>query len=80
MFKQLISSNTGVSHKRYIAVIFSFVVIIGFFLLMFVEIPENNESIINQIVYLFVTVIVYQSGASVYEKVKQIDKKENPNS
>jgi hypothetical protein len=44
---------------------------------MFVAIPENNVSIFNQIVYIFGGVILYQTGASVIEKIKNVDKKEN---
>jgi hypothetical protein len=73
----MIRSNTGVSHKRGIAVIFALSLILDKYLLMFVAIPENNVSIFNQIVYIFGGVILYQTGASVMEKVKKVDKKEN---
>ena len=73
----MIRSNTGVSHKRGIAVFFALSLILDKYLLMFVSIPENNISIFNQIVYIFGGVILYQTGASVMEKVKKVDKKEN---
>jgi hypothetical protein len=43
---------------------------------MWVTIPENNVSIYNQIIYIFGAVILYQTGASVVEKIKNTDKKE----
>jgi hypothetical protein len=43
---------------------------------MWVTIPENNVSIYNQIIYIFGAVILYQTGASVAEKIKNTDKKE----
>ena len=73
----MIRSNTGVSHKRGIAVFFALSLILDKYLLMFVAIPENNVSIFNQIVYIFGGVILYQTGASVIEKIKKVDKKEN---
>lgn len=73
----MIRSNTGVSHKRGIAVFFALSLILDKYLLMFVAIPENNLSIFNQIVYIFGGVILYQTGASVMEKIKKVDKKEN---
>lgn len=76
-FNELIAEKSGKSHKRAIAVVFAAVIIIVLFILLFVEIPEKNESIINQIVYIFAAVIVYQSGASVYEKTHKTHKKEN---
>ena len=66
----MIRSNTGVSHKRGIAVFFAISMIIDKYLLMFVSIPENNLSIFNQIIYIFGGVILYQTGASVAEKMK----------
>ena len=72
----MIRSNTGVSHKRGIAVFFALSLILDKYLLMFVEIPKNNESIFNQIVYIFGAVILYQTGASVMEKIKKVYKKE----
>jgi len=48
--------------------------IIDKYLLMWVDIPENNVSIYNQIIYIFGAVIIYQTGASVAEKIK----KKNP--
>lgn len=73
----MIRSNTGVSHKRGIAVIFALSLILDKYLLMLVSIPENNVSIFNQIIYIFGGVILYQTGASVVEKIKKVDKKEN---
>ncbi len=73
----MIRSNTGVSHKRGIAVFFAISLIIDKYLLMFVSIPENNLSIFNQIIYIFGGVILYQTGASVAEKIKKVEKKEN---
>jgi len=73
----MIRSGSGVSHKRGIAVFFALSLIIDKYLLMWVTIPENNESIFNQIVYIFGAVILYQTGASVMEKIKNVDKKEN---
>lgn len=73
----MIRSNTGVSHKRGIAVFFAISLILDKYLLMFVSIPENNLSIFNQIIYIFGAVIIYQTGASVVEKIKNTDKKEN---
>ena len=72
----MIRSNTGVSHKRGIAVFFALSLIIDKYLLMWVTIPENNVSIYNQIIYIFGAVILYQTGASVVEKIKNTDKKE----
>ncbi len=72
----MIRSNTGVSHKRGIAVLFALSLIIDKYLLMLVAIPENNVSIYNQIIYIFGAVILYQTGASVAEKIKNTDKKE----
>jgi hypothetical protein len=72
----MIRSNTGVSHKRGIAVFFALSLIIDKYLLMWVIIPENNVSIYNQIIYIFGAVILYQTGASVAEKIKNTDKKE----
>ena len=65
----MIRSNTGVSHKRGIAVIFALSLILDKYLLMLVTIPENNLSIYNQIIYIFGAVILYQTGASVAEKL-----------
>ena len=73
----MIRSNSGVSHKRGIAVIFALSLILDKYILMFVAIPENNLSIFNQIVYIFGGVILYQTGASVIEKIKKVDTKEN---
>ena len=73
----MIRSNSGISHKRGIAVFFALSLILDKYLLMFVAIPENNLSIFNQIVYIFGGVILYQTGASVMEKIKNVDKKEN---
>lgn len=67
----MIRSNTGVSHKRGIAVFFALSLIIDKYLLMWVTIPENNVSIYNQIIYIFGAVIIYQTGASVAEKMKK---------
>lgn len=72
----MIRSNTGVSHKRGIAVFFALSLIIDKYLLMWVTIPENNVSVYNQIIYIFGAVIIYQTGASVMEKIKNVDKKE----
>ena len=72
----MIRSGSGVSHKRGIAVFFALSLILDKYLLMFVEIPKNNVSIYNQIVYIFGAVILYQTGASVMEKIKKVDKKE----
>lgn len=73
----MIRSGSGVSHKRGIAVFFALSLIIDKYLLMIVAIPENNVSIFNQIVYIFGGVILYQTGASVIEKINKVDKKEN---
>ncbi len=72
----MIRSNTGVSHKRGIAVFFALSLIIDKYLLMWVTIPESNVSIYNQIIYIFGVVIIYQTGASVAEKMKKTDQKE----
>lgn len=72
----MIRSGSGVSHKRGIAVFFALSLIIDKYLLMWVAIPENNVSIYNQIIYIFGAVIIYQTGASVAEKIKNTDKKE----
>ena len=72
----MIRSGSGVSHKRGIAVLFALSLIIDKYLLMLVAIPENNVSIYNQIIYIFGAVILYQTGASVAEKIKNTDKKE----
>lgn len=73
----MIRSGSGVSHKRGIAVFFALSLILDKYLLMFVAIPESNLSIFNQIVYIFGGVIIYQTGASVAEKLKNVNKKEN---
>ena len=72
----MIRSGSGVSHKRGIAVFFALSLIIDKYLLMWVAIPENNVSIYNQIIYIFGAVILYQTGASVAEKIKNTYKKE----
>lgn len=72
----MIRSGSGVSHKRGIAVFFAISLIIDKYLLMWITIPENNVSIYNQIIYIFGAVIIYQTGASVAEKIKNTDKKE----
>ena len=72
----MIRSGSGVSHKRGIAVFFALSLIIDKYLLMWITIPENNVSIYNQIIYIFGAVIIYQTGASVAEKIKNTDKKE----
>lgn len=72
----MIRSGSGVSHKRGIAVFFAMSLIIDKYLLMWITIPENNVSIYNQIIYIFGAVIIYQTGASVAEKIKNTDKKE----
>ena len=72
----MIRSGSGVSHKRGIAVFFALSLIIDKYLLMWVTIPENNVSIYNQIIYIFGAVIIYQTGASVAEKIKNTYKKE----
>jgi len=72
----MVRSGSGVSHKRGIAVFFALSLIIDKYLLMWVTIPENNVSIYNQIIYIFGAVILYQTGASVAEKLKKVDKKE----
>ncbi len=72
----MIRSGSGVSHKRGIAVFFALSLIIDKYLLMWVTIPENNVSIYNQIIYIFGAVIIYQTGASVAEKIKNTEKKE----
>jgi len=41
---------------------------------MLVTIPKNNVSIYNQIIYIFGAVILYQTGASVAEKLKKGEK------
>jgi hypothetical protein len=43
---------------------------------MWVIIPENNVSIYKQIIYIFGAVILYQTGASVAEKIKKYRQKE----
>ena len=73
----LIGSKTGKSHKRFIALLFSVVIVIISGVLLVVEIPENNVAIFNQILYIFGGVILFQTGASVYEKRKEVNKKEN---
>ena len=75
----LIGSKTGKSHKRFIALLFSIVIVIISGVLLVVEIPENNVAIFNQILYIFGGVILFQTGASVYEKKKKVDEKENNN-
>lgn len=72
----MIRSGSGVSHKRGIAVFFALSLIIDKYLLMWITIPENNVSIYNQIIYIFGAVIIYQTGASVAEKIKNTDKRE----
>ena len=72
----MVRSGSGVSHKRGIAVFFALSLIIDKYLLMWITIPENNVSIYNQIIYIFGAVIIYQTGASVAEKIKNTDKKE----
>ena len=72
----MIRSQSGVSHKRGIAVFFALSLILDKYLLMVVSIPENNLSIFNQIIYIFGAVILYQTGASVAEKLKKVDKQE----
>ncbi len=73
----MIRSGTGVSHKRGIAVLFSIVLVIFGFVLLFVEIKENNVPLFNQILYIFSGVILFQTGASVFEKSSKVEKKEN---
>ena len=73
----LIGSKTGKSHKRFIALLFAVVIVIISGVLLVVEIPENNIAIFNQILYIFGGVILFQTGASVYEKKKKVDEKEN---
>lgn len=73
----LIGSKTGKSHKRFIALLFAVVIVIISGVLLVVEIPENNVAIFNQILYIFGGVILFQTGASVYEKRKDVNKKEN---
>ena len=75
----LIGSKTGKSHKRFIALLFAVVIVIISGVLLVVEIPENNVAIFNQILYIFGGVILFQTGASVYEKKKKVDEKENNN-
>lgn len=69
--EKLLTSNTGLSHKRAISILFSVLLGIFAFLLYFVPVPEQNEGIFNQILYIFSTVIVFQTGASVFEKTKK---------
>lgn len=77
LFKDLLGSKTGSSHKRFIALLFSVVLVIINFALLWVEIPENNVAIFNQILYIFGGVILFQTGASVYEKTHKTDNKNN---
>lgn len=70
-FEKIIRSGTGMSHKRFIAVLFSIVLVIFGFVLLFVEIKENNVPLFNQILYIFSGVILFQTGASVAEKMKK---------
>lgn len=75
-FEKIIRSGTGMSHKRFIAVLFSIVLVIFGFVLLFVEIKENNVPLFNQILYIFSGVILFQTGASVAEKMKKTEQKE----
>ena len=67
----MIRSQSGVSHKRGIAVFFALSLILDKYLLMFFTIPEKNLPIFNEIMYVFGAVILYQTGASVAEKMKK---------
>ena len=80
LFTKLIGSKTGYSHKRFIAVLFSVVLVLFGCLLFAVAIPENNVPLFNQVLYIFSGVILFQSGASVFEKGGKVDKKENSES
>ena len=80
LYTKLIGSKTGNSHKRFIAVLFSVVLVLFGSLLFIVAIPENNVGIFNQVLYIFSSVIVFQTGASVFEKGGKVDKKENSES
>jgi len=73
----LIGSKTGKSHKRFIALLFAVVVVIISFITLWVEIPENNVSTVNYILSIFGGVIIFQSGASVFEKRNGMNKKDN---
>jgi len=77
LLNKLIGSGTGVSHKRAISMMFAFLLFLITIALFWLTIPENNEAIFNQIIYIIAALIGYQSGASVYEKTKNVDKKEN---
>lgn len=78
LFTKLISSGTGVSHKRFISLMFAVLLFLITIALFWLSIPENNEAIFTQIVYIIAGLISWQSGISVYEKFKKTDKKENP--
>jgi RsiW-degrading membrane proteinase PrsW (M82 family) len=69
----LLGTKTGVSHKRFISVLFAVMLVIFAFLLYFFPVPEQNEGIFNQILYIFSGVILFQSGASVFEKKDKVD-------
>jgi uncharacterized protein YacL len=75
LLNDLIGTNTGRSHKRAIAVLFSVVLVIFGGILLFVSIPENNVPLFNQILYIFSGVILFQTGASVFEKKNKTDEK-----
>lgn len=69
--EKLVSSGTGVSHKRFISLLFAFMLVVFAILLYFFPVPQQNEGIFNQILYIFSGVILFQTGASVYEKTKK---------
>lgn len=73
----IIKSNSGVSHKRYISVTSARVLFLLIFVLLYVEIPANNVEILKLIVGCFTGVIITQSGMSLFDKKKDVDKKDN---
>lgn len=73
----IIKSNSGVSHKRYISVTAFRGLFLLIFVLLYVEIPENNVEIFKLIISCFTVVIVGESGFSLLEKKQNVDKKEN---
>jgi Flp pilus assembly protein TadB len=77
LFNKLISSGTGVSHKRFISLMFAVLLFFVTIALFWLSIPESNEAIFTQIVYIIAGLISWQSGISVYEKFKKTDKNEN---
>ena len=77
MFSKLIGSNTGVSHKRFISLMFAVLLFFVTIALFWLSIPENNEAIFMNIIFIIAGLIGWQSTISTYNKNKKVDKKEN---